>query len=103
MCDTQKITRYAKRQKILFIKRREINPWENNPEMTHMIELVRKNTKIVIIILFHMFKKVEVRLSIVCGDIRDFKRFRLPCLSKVKGTEIEHAFHLEQIKNEENV
>lgn len=74
------------RSRKIFIKKREISQEEKNPEMTHMIELVYKNMKTVTITLCHMIKKVEVRLSIVCGVIKDFKGFRsgLPCLSKVE-------------------
>lgn len=51
-----------------------------------MIELVDKNMKTVIITLFQMFKKVEERLSILSGDIKDLKRFRsrLLFLSKIE-------------------
>lgn len=36
-----------------------------DPEITQILELVDKNLKIVIITIYHMFKKVEERLSIL--------------------------------------
>lgn len=45
-------------------------------EMIQMIELVHKCMKTVTSTPLYIFKQIEERWSIVCGDIEDFERFR---------------------------
>ena len=51
--------------------KRKIN--QTDLDMTQMIELVDKDNKIVIIVIFHMFKKLEKRLNILSSDMKDIQ------------------------------
>lgn len=42
--------------------------------MTQMIELVDMDTKTIILNIFHVFKKVEKRLSLLKGDMDNTKK-----------------------------
>lgn len=44
-------------------------PVRTDPEMTDIIELINKNIKIIIITLFHMFKKLEEILNMLSRNI----------------------------------
>lgn len=46
---------------------------ETDPEMAQMIQEVDKNIKIVIIIVFHLFKKLEERLNMLNRDMEVVK------------------------------
>ena len=45
--------------------------------MTQMIELADSNIKTIIINIFHMFKKVEERFSLLKGDMDDIKKTQI--------------------------
>lgn len=47
---------------------------KTDPELTQKIELVDTNIKTVIIIAFHMLRKLEERLNILSRDVEGIKK-----------------------------
>lgn len=67
------ITRHAKSKKIINYDEDKYQSIEIEPKKTQMIDLVSNNTKIVIIITFHMFKNLEESINILNRDMEDKK------------------------------
>lgn len=63
-----KITRYLKTIIQPTIRRQKNQSIETDSEMTHMIELVDKNIKSIIVIKFYPFKKQKIE------NVRDVKK-----------------------------
>lgn len=66
-----KITRYVKQQKNTAHNKEGGNqPIETDPETTQMTVLVEKSIKTIVVTTFHMFKKIQEKLSILNGNIK---------------------------------
>lgn len=65
-----KTTKYAKRQENRTHNEEKNQSRETDTEITQMIELVEEDTKTVIIIVPHMFKKWEEILNMLSKDMK---------------------------------